>query len=260
MKAEIKKIELNKLMNREYFKIILESQKKELILSNPLMSDPINFRKQVFGILTACNCYDLMRLATENPIRPKAIGYYCKGAGYRILENMDGKWLLLDPKKGMYLYKNAENETKELIKAAEKEHIDTISMDEGTIESIMSASSIFSILFKGNGGTSSSMQTGQLYYGFGSPINIGNNASQNKKLKSAKMFKSFIVCLMKLFNEKDLLKLGGNIEKYPEVEITLDHTNKVSSIRNPITGLGFSIGKSYEIIDNNSIENADKSR
>lgn len=52
MKAIIKKIELKKMLNKYYLKVTMESQGKEYVLSNPLLGDPINFRKQVFGILS----------------------------------------------------------------------------------------------------------------------------------------------------------------------------------------------------------------
>jgi len=56
MKAIVKKIELKKMLNKYYLKVTMESQEKEYVLSNPFLSDPINFRKQVFGILSACDC------------------------------------------------------------------------------------------------------------------------------------------------------------------------------------------------------------
>jgi hypothetical protein len=35
---------------------------------NPHISDEINFRKQTFGILSVCNCYDLLRFSSDTPI------------------------------------------------------------------------------------------------------------------------------------------------------------------------------------------------
>lgn len=98
MKANVKSIELKKIINRYYLKITMESQNREYVVSNPLISDPINFRRQVFGILSACNCYDLMRLAREIPIRKEVIGYYLEGAGYKILENEKGQWFSFNKK------------------------------------------------------------------------------------------------------------------------------------------------------------------
>lgn len=253
MKAIVKKMELNKRMNKYYLKIIMECQKKEYIVSNPLTSNPINFRKQVFGMLSACNCYDLMKLARKDPIPQEATGYYFEGRGYKILENKDGKWFLFDEKSGIYLCQKANEYTKKLIRMAQKHNISKVTVDDGIIKSIISRSGVFSILFQNKNAGSAFMTTGQVYWGFGKPINIGNNATESEKIASAKMFTSFIVSLLEFCNKDDLLKLGGDVERYPEVEITLNHSNKVNSIRNANTGLGFCIGKNYEIIDSPEI-------
>lgn len=249
MKAIVKSIELKKIINRYYLKIAMESQNREYVLSNPLINDPINFRKQVFGILTACNCYDLMRLAREVPKSKEAIGYYFEDRGYKILENEKGQWFSLNQKTRIYSCEKADESTKKLIETAQKHNISKVTVNEGTIESIKSGSGVFSILFQNKHGLSSFLSTGQVYWGFGNPINIGNNATESEKLDSAKVFTSFIVSIMKFYQKSNLLELGGDIEKYPEVEIELNHSNKVKLIKNAATGAGFRIGKDYEIID-----------
>lgn len=249
MKAIIKKIELKKMMNKPYLKITMESKKKEYIVSNPFINDSINFRKQVFGMLSACNCYDLMKLSRKEPISQEATGYYFKGKGYRILESKDRKWFSFNEKKGIYSCQKADESTKNLIRMAQEQNISKVETHDGSIESIMSRSGVFSILFQSKYSGASCMTTGQIYWGFGKPINIGNNATESEKIASAKMFTSFIVSLLEFYDKDDLLKIGGDVEVYPEVEITLDHRNRVKSIQNINTGLGFCIGKSYEIID-----------
>lgn len=253
MKAIIKSIELKKMVNRYYLKVTMESQGREYFLSNPLLSDPINFRKQVFGILSACNCYDLMTLAREEAVPQPATGYYFQGKGYKILENEIGQWILFNEERRRYSCEKADEYTKDLIKLAQEHNISNITIDNGTIESIASRSGAFSILFQNERGIGSFFTTGQIYYGFGHPINIGNSASKSEKLESAKTFTSFIVSLMKFLRTDDLLKLGGKIEEYPKVEITLNHSNKVTSIRNPATGLGLSIGQNYEILSSSKV-------
>lgn len=254
MKAIVKSIELKKIVNRYYLKVTIESQNKEYVLANPLLSDPINFRKQVFGMLSACNCYDLMRLAREVPVPQEALGYYFEKGGCKIFENKDGQWMLFHEKTGTYSCQKADEDTKQLIKMAEERKISNVEVSKGTIESVTSASGVFNILFQREEGGAYFYRTGQIYFGFGSPINIGNKATQSEKMESAKMFTSFIASLMKFCNKEDLLKLGGEIERYPEVDITLDHSNKINSIRNATTGLGFSIGKNYEIIDSSKTQ------
>lgn len=253
MKATIKGMERKKILNRYYFKITLESLGKEYVVSNPLLSDPINFRKLVFGMLTACDCYDIMRLGREIPIPQKATGYYIEGRGYKIFENDKGQWFSFHKNTGKYSCEKADEHTKQLIKKAEEYNVSNVTKTNGTIESIRSASGVFQILFQSEDGLSSFFTTGQVYWGFGAPINLGNNASESEKVESAKVFTTFITSLMDFYGENDLLKLGGEVEKYPEVEITLNHSNKVKAITNPTTGLGVGIGQNYEILDISSI-------
>lgn len=258
MKVIIKSIELKKIINRYYLKIVMESQSKEYIVSNPLLNDPINFRKQVFGILSACNCYDLMKLAREVPEPKETIGYYFEGEGYKILENKKGQWIKFNKKIGMWSCEKVDENTKNLIQIAQKHNISRVTMDKGTIKSIESRSGVFSILFQSKDGLSSFLSTGQVYWGFGAPINIGNNASEKEKLDSAKMFTSFIESIMKFYEKNNLLELGGNIEKYPEVEMELDHRNKVKVIKSTTTGTGLYIGENYEVIGYESQNSKDR--
>lgn len=68
MEALITKIELKQLFNRSYLKIELTDLNGCIyIIDKPLLSDYINFRKQVFGIISACGTYDLIKLATDKP-------------------------------------------------------------------------------------------------------------------------------------------------------------------------------------------------
>lgn len=89
MQAIIQKLELKNFLNRHYLKVeLLDDNGVKRNLDNPFLSDDINFRKQVFGILCACDNFDLMRLATNNPKQRKMIGYYQNGL--QILENEMG--------------------------------------------------------------------------------------------------------------------------------------------------------------------------
>lgn len=258
MKATIKSIERKKMLNRQYFKITMESSGKEYTVAHPLLSDPINFRKQVFGMLTACDCYDIMRLGRKTPVSQKIVGYYIEDRGYKILENDKGQWFSFNENTGRYSCQKADEHTKELIKKAEEYNISRVTKTKGIIESIKSTSGVFQMLILNENGPSSFFSTGQVYWGFGEPINIGNNATESQKLESATMFTSFITSLMDFYGEDDLLKLGGEIEKYPEVEITLNHSNKVNSICNSATGLGFRIGQNYEMLDTSNIHKSER--
>ena len=89
---------------------------------------------------------------------------------------------------------------------------------------------------------------GQVYYGVGYPIGIGSAKDEEKVKVSALLFQSFILNIMKFYGVDDLLKLSWQMDKYPIVDITFDK-NKVKYITSLETGIGFSIGKSYEIIN-----------
>lgn len=60
-------------MNKYYFKIELTDINGCVhVINKPFLSDAINFRRQVFGIMSACGTYDLMRLATDEPVYKKS--------------------------------------------------------------------------------------------------------------------------------------------------------------------------------------------
>lgn len=68
MEAIIKRIELKKILSRYYF--VLEIQDVNgcvYIVDKPFYNDLINFRSLVFGVMVACNQFDLLRLTTSNP-------------------------------------------------------------------------------------------------------------------------------------------------------------------------------------------------
>jgi hypothetical protein len=90
----------------------------------------------------------------------------------------------------------------------------------------------------------------QIFWEFG----IGNLEDIVGTTQSAKVFTSFIVSLMNFYKTDDLLNIGGNIENYPVVEITINSNNEISSITNPSTGMGFSIDKGYEFVNEAQIE------
>ena len=246
MKAMIKKIELKKFMNNYYLKIILSDiEGHTFIIDKPFSSNPINFRKQVFGIMTACDCYDLMRLTTDSPIYKNVIGYYMNGL--KIFENEKGEWFSYNSNKGEYICDKIEQNKLKLLETMIEQNVFSIEKLEGTIANIESRSGTFSLLF--NGKCTSTFYTcgQQIYYGFGYPISIGDPSNIESTKRAAKTYTSFIVNLMKFYGIDDLLYFGGNIDKFPIVDVTLNN-NKVDLITNPNTGLGFSINEKYKFI------------
>lgn len=246
MKAAIRKLELKKIMNRHYIKIELADEKGiPRMVNNSVLSDDIHFRKLVFGILSACNCYDLMRLATSNPNCKKMVGYYQHGL--RILENDHKECLTFDEKNCEYTCKKMNRKTRELIDMVVEYKEFHCDKEEGIIECITSQSGTFQLLFTCKAG-STFFTTGQIYTGFGYPLSTRTPVHPDNEAKSARMFTSFIVSLMKLYGVQDLLQFGGVIDQLPEVEISI-HNHKITTITNATTGMGLSIGADYEIIN-----------
>lgn len=247
MKAVIQKLELKKVWDRHYIKIeLIDENGVKRNINNPLLSDEINFRKQVFGIMSSCNCYDLMRLTTNNPNCRKMIGYYQNGL--QILENKKKEWLKFDKDNGIYICKKPSRKLHKMFDILIEQKMFKGYKEEGIIETIASQSGTFQLLFTCQT-TSTWLITGQIYYGFGYPINIGTNINPSDEKESAKMFTSFIISLMKLYGINDLLKFGGKIDNLPVVEIELNNDNEITSITNPTTGMGLAIGTGYEIVN-----------
>lgn len=73
----------------------------------PHISDEINFRKQTFGILSACNCYDLLKLSSENPIPLQIFFKEKPDGGVEELINQSGR--LLRYREGNYEIERAWN-------------------------------------------------------------------------------------------------------------------------------------------------------
>ena len=246
MEAVIKKIKLKNILNRYYFSLEIQSvDGKVYHVDKPLLSDPISFRKQVFGIMAACNQFDLLRLSSDNPIYKEVIGYYSNGL--QIIENNKNEWFSYNKKTSSYFCDQSSQSVKELFSMAVNKKIPDVSVNKGRIESISSGSGVLQIFFKSNG-LGTFMNTGQVYYGFGYPIGIGS-VDDKESIKIASLsFQSFILSIMNFYGVDDLLELSGKIDKYPIVDITVDK-NKIKSITSFETGMGISIGKSYEIIN-----------
>lgn len=246
MEAIIKKLKLEQINDNYRIKIeLLGSDKQNYIIDNTLINDDINFRKQLFGIMCACNCFDLIRLATNNPVIKKVVGYYKNGL--QILENKKGLWLFFDKETLEYNCIKADKKQKKSINLLTKNNISDITKEEGSIEKIISHSNVFQLQFHSSQGTTF-YTTNQIYYGFGYPLDNYEERGRRDIEKSAKMFTSFIVSLMKFYNIDDLLDFGINKESLPQVEITFNN-NMIETITNPITGLGLSIKNEYSIIN-----------
>lgn len=246
MEAIISKIELKKFLKKYYFLIELKDfQGNVYIVDKPFCNDEVQFRKIVFGIMAACNQFDLLKLGSDTPIYKDVVGYYSNGLD--IIENSEDKWFSYNNKEGIYFCDNSSRRVKNLFKQATDRKIPNVSVDKGKIEAIISGSGVFQIFFN-TSGIGTFMNTGQIYYGFGYPIYIGDtNNSENVKVASL-AFYTFIINIMKFYGVNDLLELSGKVDRYPVVDITVDK-KKVTSITNLETGMGILIKNGYEIIN-----------
>lgn len=221
MEAMLIETELKKTMRGHYFVIeLLDKHNVRYIIDKPTLSDNINFRRETYGIINASDENDLLRLSTSNPIRYKVNYYYENGVKY--IENR-GKSFYYDSKSRLYKVDEIKHST-------DKEEclIDSILFKDGcakiVLESPLSYRNIKTSLID-----------------FDETVKSENRAS-------ASTYHSFVVSLMNFLNKKDILSLGGNIERYPEVDIKVCGNN-VKRLSNPYTGKSLYITNKYEISD-----------
>lgn len=251
MEAIIRKIELKKDWNKYYFQIELIDRKGKIhVINDSSYSNPIEFRKMVFGLMSAIGNYDLMTLATNNPIEKKVKGYYI--GGLKIIENENNEWFSFNQEKNTYTCEKANEDKKEILKLLMDTKKYDMSIEDGTIEKISSESGVFSLRFRGKVWVTHFL-CNQIYYGFGYPLGISNNYNEEDKIKASKNFVQFIVSLMRFYKINDLLDFGVNKEKDLIVEITLDN-NKIKTITNTETGLGLKIDDNIEIINMHELD------
>lgn len=243
MEAIINSIELVKINNnRCYFKVKLVDEQGNLIgyFGNSKLSDNINFRKQTFGILAACDCFDLLRVSSDSP---EFLPIYLEYDSYdRITSiiNMDGDCFSFigDGRYG--------------INKHSLENVDGVE-NCGQILSITSRSGVFMIMVQTQVFVTSYV-TGSVYFGFGYPL--GNESSDLEPYYinlSANKFKTFIESILQIYKTNDLLELSRTSAlSYPRVLVEMDSRGKIVSIGNDKNNYYLTQnGNSYEIVDNN---------
>jgi len=248
MKAIINKIEINKDNELNHILVSFASPEGTLTLDSSV--DDVTFRRQVFGLLSACGSYDILKIASLSP-KPLEIAGYFNNNSLKILENKEGNWLTYSKNEEKYICVTPSTKQRKEIETMLSANIG-LEKIKGTIESIKSESGVFSVLFNG-GSFYTHFVTNQIYYGFGYPLYIGREEDIEGVKTSSKMFASFIMSLMDFYNSKDLLKLGGNPNQFPEVDIEINELGSIETITNPENGLGLSI-KENKIININEKE------
>jgi len=227
-----------------YWKVTLVDENNNYIgtFGDSKITDPVNFRKQTFGILSACNCFDLLKLSSSNPQKLPVYYMERKFNGINSIVNKNGQSLKLGH-HGMYEINKAWNffnKNKEI-----KQY------EIGEIESIESRSGVF-VVSVCSGCSVNSFMTGSVYWGFGYPL-TQENMNEDYIRDASKLYLSFIEGILKLYNTNDLMKLNGNeVSEYPMVIVKTDEKGNITSIGNKDTGFELMTdGISYIIINKN---------
>ena len=144
MEAIITKIDLKRFLKTYYFALELrDSNGKAYIIDKPFCNDEIQFRRLVFGIMAACNQFDLLRLGSDSPVYKSVKGYY--NNGLEILENESDEWFSYNKKTGTYFCGQSLQNLKDLYKIASERNAFDVFVKNGQIESITSGSGVFQI-------------------------------------------------------------------------------------------------------------------
>jgi len=205
----------------------------------PDKSDSISFRKQTFGIMHACGCWDLLSisgkkisfpiLVEEDPIRLNTI---C---------NADGEFISIDL-DGTVRY---------------GENYDISNCEERTLTSLESSSGILSAETTTKY-TRQHFQSPNSYIGFNELY--AQQTSKELEQKGANSFKNFVCQILHLGKISNLFKDNCDFHTYPTVSIILDKDNNIKAIGdiNERAWLinndeGYSISKTPPIIVNKKI-------
>lgn len=211
MRAEITKMKLKSFKENKYFRIELKCEDgKTRIIDNPLLANSKNFRNQVFGIMKEIGFYDLLKLATTR-IKPKKVTtwYDIDRQRTEFIKNKKNMEFYFNKEKKIYCCEKFNRKIERII-----ESCDWLYKEDAEINSIISASSTFSIVLNFESGTTTYIDGGQMYMGFGNPIFIGENATENEIDYSSKFFETFIVALMDFYGINDLLNFGGSEKNF----------------------------------------------
>ena len=240
MEAIIESIELVKINNkRSYFKVKLVDEQGNLIgyFGDSKLSDCINFRKQLFGILAACDCFDLLRLSSdESNFLPIYLEFDSCDRIDSII-NLDGD--------GLSFFEDG----KYVVNKYNLKNIDS-SENRGKIISVTSESGVFIVTVTTEHYVTSYV-TRSLYAGFRFPWDWYDSKVEPYYTNlSATMFKTFVESILQIYKTNDLLKLSRcDVIKYPKVLIGVDYKGRIVSIGNDKNDYYLTQnGNNYEIV------------
>lgn len=215
-KAIIKSIELCQIdENESFFQVTLADEEGNDIgvFGSPYLTSDIDFRKETFGILEAIGCFDLLKLGgNEEACIP--ITFKCDRRDViDEIHNSDNQTLHMGT-SGEYVTEEMKEDEREVF--------------DGIINSIKSASDTFTMQIR-NPHFTTNYVTGNIYYGFGYPLLSQTNNEELIK-KASKHYKSYIESILKFCGTDDLLRIGGEPSKYPDILIQRDEVGNIIAI------------------------------
>lgn len=227
MQAFIKSIKLKKTKNRQsYLSASLCDEQGHYIgtFGNSKISDPVNFRTFLFGIMGACDCFDLLKLSANSP-KEKEIEYYYLPNDSKIIIN-ENNLALAKHTNGGYFCSKLDPRLERLCE------LKKVPREKGHITHIKSASGVFLIGINSRCGFTNFV-TNQIYYGFSYLWGKNENRKQEDIRLASAWFQSFIESVLKLYNTNDILKLNGpSIEKLPSLQAILDNNGSIIALTN----------------------------
>ena len=232
MQARIKSIKLKYTKDHQPYLIatIYDEQEKFIgTFGSEKISDPINFRTFLFGLMTSSNCFDLLRLSSDKP-KEKEIEYYHFDNDNKIIINQKNQ-ALMKHKNGTYICQPLDPRFKRLCE------LTGIPKRQGHITHIKSASGVFMIGIQGQL-FYTNFVTNQIYYGF-SYLWGQRDYNQEDILLASTFYTSFIESILKLYNTNDILKLNGKPEKFPKINAILNKSGEIVALQN--TDLTFTL-------------------
>lgn len=214
--AKINSIKLRKIDNENsYFEVeLVDEEGNSLgVFGSPYITDSVNFRREVFGLLQACGTNNFLKLGGQEnisiPITFKSderdnVNEIHNGKNQTFHQANDGKYI------------------------TETTVFDERELFEGEINSITSASGVIEMVIRSPYFTTF-YKTGDIYYGFGYPL-ISSSNDPEMSQNASNHYKEYIENLLEFIGTDDLLKMGGDIQKFPQVLIERDKTGNIIAI------------------------------
>ncbi len=242
--AQIASIKLRQIdADNSYFEVSLVDEEGVSLgtFGSPLITDPINFRKQVYGLLEACNITDLLKLGGKANINIP-ITFKCNSHNHvNEIHNTNNQTFHLTS-EGEYLTEETQADNREEF--------------EGSIASIVSENEAFIIRIN-NPHFTASYNTGNIYYGFGYP-RLSETKNPELTKKATRHYQKYLENILKFLGTDDLLKVGGEPIELPKVLIKKDESGNIIALGNQekdyylcISHNGYKIEKGKLVINKN---------